>query len=293
MDEKVEKPVDWLYLTDTEDNPNRPIEPAKSPDISASTITLRARINASRRSYGILALTIVPDEPAHVLLVKRRVTYQFCEFVHGHWSRYNKKRLISLFNNMTAAEKVDILSLNFDYLWYRVWLLHPPVETPPGITVQTGTPSYEFYRQKREYFESTFKRDDGKRLNSLVRGTSNKGTLWAIPKGHKGAQESEVECAVREFYEETSIEKKSYKLINRPPISYSYTTLGTNYISRYFIALVRPGVEPKVRFRPGNNQLAEVDEVAWFPVDRLPELSKGLASTILAARKIAKKFLRG
>ena len=37
-------------------------------------------------------------------------------------NRTNKTYLIKLFNNMTVAEKLIILSLNFEQIWYHIFL---------------------------------------------------------------------------------------------------------------------------------------------------------------------------
>src|SRR3989344_1481815 len=80
--------------------------------------------NKKKISIGIACCRINGNIP-EILLICKRCTYYYVEFVHGRYRDdiiNNNSQLINLFNGMTVEEKIDILSLNFSQIWYRVWL---------------------------------------------------------------------------------------------------------------------------------------------------------------------------
>ena len=77
------------------------------------------------KSYGIALCRFNSNKEPEIILIKKRYTYYFFEFVLGKYQRNDNKYLFKLFNNMTYQEKMDILSLKFDTLWYKIWLEIP------------------------------------------------------------------------------------------------------------------------------------------------------------------------
>ena len=69
-----------------------------------------------KTSYGIICYN-----KGRILLVKKPVTYHFCEFMVGHYQTCDTQHLKFLFSNMTYHEKRAILDMNFDYLWRYVY----------------------------------------------------------------------------------------------------------------------------------------------------------------------------
>ena len=64
-----------------------------------------------------------------ILLAKKRYTHCFVSFVFGQYTKKDDKRLRNLFNNMTYQEKIDIMSMRFELLWYKIWLELPNIYT--------------------------------------------------------------------------------------------------------------------------------------------------------------------
>jgi hypothetical protein len=85
-----------------------------------------------RKSSGIACCRFNKDtNRLEVLLVKKRYTYCFVAFVFGQYNNKDEKRLKFLFNGMTLQEKIDILSLRFDMIWYKIWLEFPAISRQP------------------------------------------------------------------------------------------------------------------------------------------------------------------
>lgn len=82
---------------------------------------------------------------------------------------------------------------------------------------------------------------------------------WSLPKGHMEGRENDLQCALRELYEETGI---------RPDVKYSYFKKFA--AGGYFIYFMES--EPMPQIRP--NQ--EIMEVAWFAAADIRKLNCNL-----------------
>src|SRR3989344_6225464 len=93
-----------------------------------------------KKSIGIACVRFV-NGSFELILVKKRYTYAFVDFVNGKYSIKNQKQMANLFNNMTTAEKIDILRFDFDILWARIWLVRNATMIMTDI--------YKFYQNKK------------------------------------------------------------------------------------------------------------------------------------------------
>lgn len=184
-----------------------------------------------------------------ILLVKKRVSYAFNTFIHGHYRSDNSAEMIGLFSGMTNDEKHDILSLNFSYVWYRAWL-------------DTAQSSAMYHAMKQKY-ENTFLHDNGAKLRRLMKLSRTSHRMWEIPKGRKkSSTESEVHCAIREFAEETGVPKSKYKIT--PTIKqYRYVDDGVEYVNKYVIATATAPISLVVNL-DNRDQSGEISEVRWM-----------------------------
>jgi len=68
------------------------------------------------------AQQLIPGrQPVEFLLICRRDSLSFIEFVRGKYSTVERDYLHALFVNMTQAEHAKIRSLTFEQLWASVW----------------------------------------------------------------------------------------------------------------------------------------------------------------------------
>ena len=95
-----------------------------------------------KTSYGIAVgrYNTNKNNQFEILMVRKRYTYYYFSFVFGRYKKYNNKYLQYMFNNMTVAEKIDILSLKFSNMWYRIWL------TDPEKTYHVNTVNNKFFK---------------------------------------------------------------------------------------------------------------------------------------------------
>lgn len=226
-------------------------------------------------SVGIICIKYIKDEP-HALLIRKRNTYAFMDFICGQYSR-DDDTLIRLFNGMTVLEKIVISSLNFQNIWYFLWADNSTVDRS--------------YYAARHRFDSLFLTDSGARLKRLIGASINSSQIWEAPKGRKrNKTESTIQCAVREFYEETGIHKKFYRIIPNVSFKYSYISEGVKYTNIYYIGLANKTLQCSISFR-NKEQIREIDAMEWFNLPSIKRVDKHghIFNVIRSAVKYVKK----
>lgn len=171
------------------------------------------------------------SELIRFLLVQRKYSLGYVEFIRGRYVPSNIEGIIFLFRQMTKEEIHNIGTQSFDDLWNDFW--HIDVKKQIYI--------------KKEYQESK------QRFTQLQDGINVELGLdfyvtkvkplydrpeWGFPKGRKAKGESDEECAVREFCEETGYKKTDIALINsvKPIVENITGTNGVSYRHIYYLA---------------------------------------------------------
>jgi 8-oxo-dGTP pyrophosphatase MutT (NUDIX family) len=86
---------------------------------------------------------------------------------------------------------------------------------------------------------------------------------WGFPKGRRTRGETDVDCAIREFYEETNISREAYVLCRN--LSFEEVFTGTNnvlYKHVYFIAFVKKDIDVAQKLTAV--QKREISLVRWM-----------------------------
>lgn len=244
-----------------------------------------------KKSYGIILCRINNiTNKTEVLLVHKRYTYAYSMFIHGKytkpniWPKTSMQFIINLLSQMTLEELLDIWSLDFKQMWYRVWL-------------NTNCDIELFKRKQTKFYMSFIKNDEGANLRSLIQQVRNYNFLnWEVPKGRlKNAQETNISCAIREIKEETGLNKTDYTILPNVKRYVNYVSLGTRYVCTYYIAIINPNI----RYFNNNlfkniTSLTEIGETKWFDIDKLrlvDDHKKHLETLIKPAFKLVKKFV--
>lgn len=202
-------------------------------------------------SVGVACVSVI-DGQYRVLMVSKRYSYAFNEFIHLKYTM-DKNKLRELFSNMYLEDKVTILSKDFSRMYDRVWMA--PSSRPSS-----------YYTLKRG-FESRWMTDSGEYLTKLVTETPVTRPVWEIPKGRKRKSESDVACAVREFQEETGMALPSYKLFTGRR-SYSHSDGATTYINTYYIGLCKNPKLDLLTFR-NHTQIDEISDIRWMTIEEI------------------------
>jgi 8-oxo-dGTP pyrophosphatase MutT (NUDIX family) len=238
-----------------------------------------------KTSYGIAVgrYNKSKNNQFEILMVRKRYTYYYFSFIFGHYKKYNNKQLQHMFNNMTVAEKIDILSLKYSNMWYRIWLTDPEktyhVNTNNKYTKPADADeqlkNLQCYFRKKVKFESIFLRDGGKLLRRLINNSTNAVTPWEIPKGAPNIGELELNCATREFEEETGMYPDKYNILwDTKPIITSHREDNITYRSIYYLAYLDKNStwKPEINFET-LNQSSEIEQVQWISMDEIKFLN--------------------
>jgi 8-oxo-dGTP pyrophosphatase MutT (NUDIX family) len=179
-------------------------------------------------------------------MVKRKDSMAYMEFIRGKYEMGDPAYYERLVGNMTIPEQNSIVSEEFDTLWTRLW----------GQGRDTHSAEYEISKSK--YYQLD-------RADIIRRNRSKySDPEWGFPKGRRARGETDSECAVREFFEETNISPEAYTL--HPNLKFVETFRGTNnvlYRHIYFVALLRDSKIVNLKQKLTFMQSKEVSEVDW------------------------------
>jgi ADP-ribose pyrophosphatase YjhB (NUDIX family) len=246
-----------------------------------------------KKSYGIILCKINSlNNRFEVLLVHKRYTYSYSIFIHGKYSRPNiwprssMQFIINLLNQMTLDELLDIWSLDFKQMWYRIWL--------------NNNSDTELYKRKyTKFYMSFIKNDNGEGLQKIIQQVRNYATLnYECPKGRPlDSNETNIACAIREIKEETGLTKSDYTILPNVKRYVNYVSLGTRYICTYYIAIINPSIKyyNNSIFKNITN-INEVNETKWFDIEKIrviDDYKKHLESLISSVFKLIKKYNKG
>jgi 8-oxo-dGTP pyrophosphatase MutT (NUDIX family) len=225
-----------------------------------------------RHSIGIVLFRRNPTTSGvEVMCVRKRSTYAYHSFVHAQYKSTSDDCILALLNKMTPEEKVDLLSLNFSQIWFRVWIY--------------GTYRHVFYASCAHKFENNFCADKGARLQRLIQESTSGEIVWEIPKGRRDPNEDQLDCAIREFQEETDIGPSQYKFVTvgrNHLMSFTHYDEGVSYTNSYYIAVTDSEFEPTINFR-NKHQVAEVSAIQWMSLSALE---------VLDSRRLIINFVR-
>lgn len=170
-------------------------------------------------SYGLILFSTSNNEPMF-LLYQRRDSYEYTDLIRGTYS--NEERFKELVSCLCNEEKERLEKYSFKELWDDLWVSH---------NTRLYYQGYEAAKRKFERYK-----DKIKEVHS-----SSKMTLeppWGFPKGRKSynKKEADIECALREFSEETGLSTDSIKILNVKPFIEIYKgNNGASYKTEYFI----------------------------------------------------------
>ena len=172
----------------------------------------------------------------------------FAEFMRGKYDPMNTEYVGRLVRNMTIAEQELISKSSFEDIWRTLW----------GDDHTNGD-----YASSQAKFAQLDCQD-------LVANnpSSYAEPEWGFPKGRRVRGESDVDCAIREFGEETNISRDSYVVLKNIRLEETFEGLnGITYRHVYFVALLKKPelVNLAQRFTP--MQRREISGIAWKTFD--------------------------
>jgi 8-oxo-dGTP pyrophosphatase MutT (NUDIX family) len=203
-------------------------------------------------SFGIICYKIENKELKY-LMIQRKDSMAFMEFIRGKYELNNIEYIKQLLNNMALSERNKILNNKFDDIWNYVWQ-------------QT-----DINKNNKEFINSKIKftiLNDNNFLKNYI--TSIKGVFaereYGFAKGRRKMKELDIDCAIREFYEETRINKNDIQILENinPFEEIFFGTNGIMYKHVYYIAkLTNEDLEVKVD-ENCIEQIREIRAIKWY-----------------------------
>jgi 8-oxo-dGTP pyrophosphatase MutT (NUDIX family) len=207
-------------------------------------------------SFGVLAVKFVEDEP-HYLLICRRDSLAYVEFLRGKYKLDNREYIQSLLNSMTVEERGRLLTTPFDRLWETLW---------NGQNTRQFRNEYEVAKRTFECLKHTGD-TYGRLLARYIEESTGTWTEpeWGFPKGRRALHEAEKSCALREFEEESGIRRTTVHLIDGLPLVEEYVgTNGVRYKQSYFVGSCSTDTDAVLQ-TSNRVMRREVGAIGWFP----------------------------
>jgi 8-oxo-dGTP pyrophosphatase MutT (NUDIX family) len=216
-----------------------------------------------KTSYGIICKKTDTDKDEDkFLLICRRCSLSYIEFIRGRYKLFDSTMLFTLFKHMTIKERNDLLTKTFDELWDELWINNKYKKTDIRSDYEKGK---ELYRLLKEGVIIVYQ-NILVTLEYILRNTYSiyEEPEWNFPKGRRNMLENDIECAVREFCEETNLKKEDIELIDDEPfIEIHKGTNGLKYRTVYFLANIKTDKELKID-KTNKNQIMEISKIGWF-----------------------------
>lgn len=211
-------------------------------------------------SCGVILYRINPDyvdineDKFQYLLIQRKDTLGYVEFMRGKYDELNKEYIIKLFETMTLDEVEKIQKYSFDELWNMLWL---------NKNIKQYQTEYDnSYRKFKNLLSNKYFMFSKLLEVANIRYEEKE---WGFPKGRRNLRESDYDCALREFEEETNYQADDYSILrNIKPVEEIF--YGSNNIKYKHIYYIAKSVRAKeLEVDPTNYfQFTEVGNIDWL-----------------------------
>ncbi len=206
-------------------------------------------------SYGVICI----NKENKVLMIQRKDSLSYIEFLRGKYELNDDNYILSLLNGCSLKERELIKNTSFDKLWEILWF--------SGKEKKKQTD-----RMIKEYTNSKYKFETlgSEKINNLIKKCTihHKNPEWEIPKGRRNNHESNIKCAIREFQEETDINKDEYILLeNVNPISEEFVgSNGVRYKHIYYYAFYKGNRDLSIN-KDKYEQYSEIGDIRWLSLN--------------------------
>ena len=205
-------------------------------------------------SFGIICYKI-EDNDIKFLMIQRKDSLSFMEFIRGKYDLINLDYIKQLLLNMTINERNMIITTTFDEIWNYLWFQNDNSNN----------------KNNKEFYDSKLKFNTLNDTNFLknyilsIKSIFNEQE-WGFPKGRRKIKENDLDCAIREFYEETRIINNDIEVINDilPFEEIFFGTNGIMYKHVYFVAKLK---NSNINIKIDDNcleQLREIRAIKWY-----------------------------
>ena len=190
------------------------------------------------------------------LMICRKDTLGYIDFLRGKYPLYNKTYIMNLINEMTNKEKEKLLTKPFETLWNELW----------GERVGLQYKNEE--KSSKDKFNillsgNLHNKNLDYNLKTLINESKSSWNTpeWGFPKGRRNQSENDINAAKREFQEETGLSFDNINIIHNL-LPFEEIFMGSNlksYIHKYYLA----NIDKKYDININNFQKSEVSDIKW------------------------------
>ena len=218
-------------------------------------------------SFGVIAYKIIRGK-VYYLMVQRKDSLCYTEFIRGKYDIKNIKYIAKLVDNMTEPEKVRLSTWTFDKLWNNLW-----INNMNNMRKEYNTSAQKFKMLKNGFLLKSncvvLKID----INHYTRSESRLAeTEWEFPKGRRKINERDINCALREFEEESGISRNAI-VVDDGQKQYEEIFVGNNrlrYRNIYYMASYTLDNIYDDFFKTTNmDQVKEIKDVKWLDFENV------------------------
>jgi 8-oxo-dGTP pyrophosphatase MutT (NUDIX family) len=212
-------------------------------------------------SYGIIVFRS-STEGLQYLMIRRKDSFGYIDLIRGKYSPYNIYQIQNIVNEMSITEKERILNESFDNLWKKMW--GECVNSQYKNEEQTSAKKMDLIKN------GIVANDELITLKDIVNNSNTRWleTEWEFPKGRRNHKEKDLECALREFEEETGISQQKITIVENL-LPFEEIFIGTNHKSykhKYFLAYMN-----EIENYMENFQVTEVSKLEWKNINECLE----------------------
>ena len=218
-------------------------------------------------SYGIIVFRKYEDNYKY-LMIRRKDSFGYIDFIRGKYSPYNIYQIQKIVDEMSIEEKERILSESFEQLWAQMW--------GGTINMQYKNEELVSFKKMELIRNGVASNNEIITLNDIIKNSKTQWseTEWEFPKGRRNSKERDIDCALREFEEETGINKNRISVIENI-LPFEEIFIGTNHKSykhKYFLAYMNENIGENETFEDLDNyQVTEVSKIEWKTLDNCIE----------------------
>lgn len=229
--------------------------------------------NSPTISYGLMCYKLVNNEPLYVM-IQRKNSISFIEFIRGKYELSNADYIFQLIEHCCDEERDMLKTKNMNELWHFLW----GNKISNRLQSEFENSLEKFNKLKKGYI---FQKQNGNRehiclLKCIQMAQNSENKLiepeWEFPKGRRNLNESDIQCAIREFIEEANIPLKYLNVCNFTNKSYEETYISVNktrYRNVYYICKY-VGPQEYIPYNSKNKvQIKEVRDVKWKTYDEV------------------------
>jgi 8-oxo-dGTP pyrophosphatase MutT (NUDIX family) len=195
------------------------------------------------------------------LLIRRKDSLRFVDFVRGKYDITDTDYLKQMLGNMTHSERDFLRTTTFEDLWKRVW---------GSASIRNYKIDYDMSKSRFETLQTTLTEDGKTLLQHLIDTTTShwEHPEWGFPKGRRNSRESDIECAIREFEEETGLRRDQFKIVqNMEPLCETfYGDNHVHYCHKYYLAQA-PSTLSIEMLTDHPHMAREISAIGWFTLD--------------------------